>query len=73
MTEYEVIVERMNPCGGAEHGKKEFMDVATDDPERYVRDNGQFPILEVNRNERNELVITTGDGKGYFTKYYFTE
>ena len=35
--EYEVLVEEMNPCGGAAHSIKHFMDVETDDPENYVR------------------------------------
>lgn len=71
--EYELLIEEMNPCGGAKHSTKSFMDVQTDDPEGYVRDNAKFPILEMARNMDGDLVITTGDGKGYLTRYTFTE
>ena len=47
MTEYEVLVETINPCGGAKHCIKEFIDVETDDPEAWVRENGRWPITDV--------------------------
>lgn len=70
--EYELLMEEINPCGGASHSKKSFLDVETDDPEAYVRGNGRFPIMEVARNTAGDLVITTGDGKGYFIRYTFS-
>ena len=70
--EYEVLVEEINPCGGAKHCVKSFLDVETDDPEGYVRDNGRFPIMDVGHNADGDLVITTGDGKGYMTLYTFS-
>lgn len=70
--EYEVLVEEINPCGGAQHSVKSFMDVETDDPEGYVRENARFPIMDVGRNTVGDLVITTGDGKGYMTRYTFS-
>ena len=70
--EYEVLVEEMNPCGGAAHSIKRFMDVETDDPEGYIRENGRFPIMEVAKNTDGNLVITTGDGKGYMIRYTFS-
>ncbi len=71
--EYEVLIEEMNPCGGAAHSTKSFVEVETDDPEDYVRENGRFPIMEVVRNTDGDLVITTGDGKGYMIRYTFSE
>ena len=71
--EYEVLVEEINPCGGAKHSVKSFLEVETDDPEGYVRANARFPILDVGRNTDGDLVITTGDAKGYITRYTFTE
>ena len=73
MTEYEVLVEEMNPCGGTSHSKKSFLTVETDSPEAYVRENGRFPIMEVAENTDGDTVITTGDGKGYMVRYTFTE
>lgn len=70
--EYEVLIEEMNPCGGASHAIKSFVDVETDDPEGYVRENARFPIMEVAHNAGGDLVITTGDGKGYMIRYTFT-
>lgn len=70
--EYEVLVEEMNPCGGAAHSIRSFMDVETDDPEGYVRSVARFPVMEVAKNADGDLVITTGDGKGYMIRYTFT-
>lgn len=73
MTEFEVLVEEINPCGGLSHAKKSFLTVETDDPEGYVCTNGRFPIMEIANNTDGDLVITTGDGKGYLVRYTFTE
>lgn len=73
MTEYEVLMESINPCGGDRHSIKDIFEVETDDPEAYVRENGQFPITEIGRNKNGDLVIHTGDGKGYKVTYTFTE
>lgn len=73
MTEYEVLMESVNPCGGDRHSVKSIFEVESDDPEAYVRENGQFPILEIGHNQSGDLVITTGDGKGYKVTYTFTE
>ncbi len=72
MKEYELCIETMNPCGGTEYAQREFRDVETDDPVAYVKANAPLPILEVSE-VGGDIVITTGDGHGYITKYTFTE
>lgn len=73
MTEYEVFVETMNPCGGARHAKKEFIEVETESPEAYVKAHGQYPIREMSKNAAGDVVITTGNDSGYIVRYTFTE
>ena len=73
MTEYEVFVEDINPCGGSQHAKKEFLEVEAESLEAYVRENGRFPIMDVTENVNGDTVITTGDGSGNFVKYTFSE
>lgn len=70
--EYEVAVEEMTPCGGSKHAIRSFMEVETDDPVGFVRENGRFPILEVGQNADGDTVVTTGDEKGYRIRYVFT-
>ena len=62
----------MNPCGGSEYAQRGFRDVETDNPEAWVKANAPLPILEVAQVD-GSIVITTGDGHGYITKYIFTE
>ncbi len=73
MKEYEVLVEYINPCGGDKYAQKEFMDIETDSPEKWVRENGRYPILNVGKNTDGDLVFMTGDGKGNMARYTFTE
>ena len=73
MKEYEVATEYINPCGGTEYAIREIFEVETDDPVAYVRKEGRFPILDVTTDKKGDLLVITGDGKGYFLKYYFTE
>lgn len=70
---YEVFLEDMNPCGGSQYAKKEFIEVQAESPEAYVQANGRFPIMEITKNADGDTVITTGDGKGYIVKYTFSE
>ena len=42
-------------------------------PEAYVKENGRFPVLESMCNESGDVVIVTGDNKGSFVRYTFTE
>ena len=73
MNEYEVFVEDINSCGGEQHAKKELIEVEAESPESYVDENGRFPILDITKKVNGDTVITTGDGKGNFLRYTFTE
>ena len=73
MNEYEVFIEDINSCGGEQHAKKELIEVEAESPESYVRQNGRFPILDITKKTNGDTVITTGDGKGNFLRYTFTE
>lgn len=73
MNEYEVFIEEVNPCGGSQHTKKSIIEIEAESPEAYVKENGRFPIIETSRNANGDAVITTGDGKGYFVRYTFSE
>lgn len=73
MNEYEVFIEDINSCGGEQYAKKELIEVEADSPEAYVKANGRFPIIDVSENANGDTVITTGDGKGNFLRYTFTE
>ena len=72
MQEYELCIEAMTPCGGSKYARREILEVATDSPERYVRENAMFPILDIAECE-DMIIITTGDGHGYITRYSFTK
>ncbi|MCQ2436771.1 MAG: hypothetical protein MJ099_00055 [Clostridia bacterium] len=72
MKEYEVMIESINPCGGARHAIKEFVDVETDSPEAYVRSNSPFPVMEITANADGDTVIITGNDAGYRKKYTFS-
>lgn len=73
MKEYEVATEYINPCGGNEYAIREITEIETDDPVEYVRREGRFPIMEVTTDKNGDLLVITGDGKGYFLRYTFTE
>ncbi len=73
MNEYEVLIEDINPCGGAAYAKKEILEIEAESPESYVREHGRFPIMEQGVNEDGDTVITTGDGHGNIVRYIFTE
>ena len=73
MKEYEVMVQTINPCGGQRHAKKEFLEIEAESPEAYVAEHCQYPVIDSGRNSDGDTVITTGDGKGNFVKYTFTE
>ena len=73
MNEYEVFVEDINSCGGEQYAKKELLEVEAAGPESYVKENGRYPILDISRNAQGDTVVMTGDGKGNFVRYTFTE
>ncbi len=72
MTEYEIYIEDINPCGGSHYAKKEIIEAEAESPEACVNEHGRFPILEVNQNTNGDVVIRTGDGKGNFINYTFS-
>lgn len=74
MKEYEVIIVDMTPCGGEKYANREVMEVETDNPEAWVRAHSRHPnILDIGTDATGDLVITTGDGHGYITRYTFSE
>ena len=73
MNEYEVFVEDINSCGGEQYAKKELLEVEADSPEAYVRENDRYPILDISKNAQGDTVIISGDGKGNFLRYTFSE
>lgn len=73
MKEYEVSTEYINPCGGSEYAIRDIIEVETDDPVEYVRKEGRFPIMEVTTDKNGDLLVITGDSKGYFIRYTFSE
>ena len=52
MQEYELCIEAMNPCGGSQYARREILEVETDDPVEYVRQNAMFPILGERRHQQ---------------------
>lgn len=72
MTEYEVLIEDINPCGGSAYARKTFVEVETDDPIAYVKENSKYPIIETTENADGDLVVVTGNASGYITKFTFT-
>ncbi len=73
MNEYEVFIEDINSCGGEQYAKKEIIEVEAESPESYVKENSRFPIIDITENANGDTVIITGDGKGNFLKYTFSE
>lgn len=73
MKAYEVMVIDINPCGGEAHARKQFLEVEIESPERYVEENGRYPIQEIFTDLNGDTVIVTGKGNGYSIKYIFME
>ena len=44
MTEYEILIETINPCGGSKYAKKEFVEAEAESPEAYVAQHGKYPV-----------------------------
>lgn len=72
MKEYELIIESYNPCGGREHGKKELMEIETDDPVAFVKGHAQVTEVEVVNDDGDEILIEVNQ-YGYVKRYMFTE
>ena len=73
MTEYEILIEEINPCGGEKHAKRSILEAEAESPEAYVAENGRFPVMDVGKNSAGDVVIVTGDGSGNMVRYTFTE
>lgn len=73
MKEFEVLVQTINPCGGEAHDQKEFIEIEAESPEAYVKANAPYPIMDAVVKPEGDVIITTGDGKGNFVKYTFSE
>lgn len=72
MKEYELIIESYNPCGGREHGKKDLLEVETNDPVAYVKSHAQVTEVEVVSEDDEEILIEVNQ-YGYVKRYIFTE
>ncbi len=72
MKEYELFIESYNPCGGREHGQKQFLEVETDDPAAYVKAHAQVTEVEIVTEDENEILIEVNQ-YGYVKRYTFTE
>lgn len=72
MNEYEVLVERIDPCGGEKHSHRELIDVEAESPEAYIRDNAQYPVVDDLVNAAGDRVFVTADGKGNMVRFTFT-
>ena len=73
MREFEICTEYINPCGGSQYAIREFIEAEAESPEAYVKENGRFPIMDISETADGDTLIVTGDGKGYFIRYTFTE
>ena len=73
MNEYEVFIEDINSCGGEQYAKKEIIEIEAESPEAYVEENGRYPIIDITPKSNGDTVIITGDGKGNFLRYTFSE
>ena len=73
MTEYEIIIESVNPCGGEQYAQREVIEAECESPEAYVREHGRLPIREIIALSATETKIITGDEGGYIIRYTFSE
>ena len=73
MKNYEVIIERSQPsCGGKSPKNVTVVNVATEDPAEYVKQQEQAQQVEVSRSPAGEIVVEVTQGLKY-VKYSFTE
>ena len=73
MTEYEVSVEEVTPCGGTQHARRSVREIETDCPEAWVKGNSPFPVLDIIDCENGDIKIITGSDAGYRTTFIFTK
>lgn len=50
-----------------------IIEAEAESPEAYVKEHGIFPVMDVSKNTSGDVIITTGDSKGYIVRYTFTE
>ena len=72
MHEYEILIETINPCGGASHAKREILEAEAESPNTYVRAHAPYPVMESRQMPNGDMQIVTGDGTGSMVKYTFT-
>lgn len=72
MHEYEILIETINPCGGASHAKREIIEAEAESPETYVQAHAPYPVMESLHTSNGDIQIITGDGTGSMVKYTFT-
>ena len=73
MNEYEILVETINPCGGAAHAKREIIEAEAESPEAYVKSKAPYPVIDRVLTSDGDTLIITGDGSGSIVRYTFTE
>ena len=73
MTEYEIIMEFITPCGGTKHAIRTIVETEAESPEAYVEAHKRFPIRDISKTPDGDVVITTGNEAGYIVRYTFTE
>ena len=73
MKEFEITIERINPCGGEAHAIREIVETEAESPEAYVSANGQYPVIDHVQTPDGDTRIITGDGRGRMVRYTFTE
>lgn len=73
MKSYELIIEtRQPPCGGKPPKVYQFLEIETDDPVSYVRQQEAGAALEVSADGAGDTVVEVRDGQRRLT-YRFTE
>lgn len=73
MNEYEILIETINPCGGAAHAKREIIEAEAESPEAYVKSKAPYPVIDRVLTSDGDTLIITGDGSGSMVRYTFTE
>ena len=73
MKNYELIVERLRPsCGGQDPKEVKLLNVTTDDPVAYVRQQEKEGELEVSEGPAGEIIVHVEVAARNIT-YTFTE
>ena len=71
MREYEVTIESMNPCGGAEYAQREIREIETDDPVAWVRAQTRLETVSVCGD--GDALVVEAEQFGYIKRFTFTE